>query len=68
LSTCDVSTVVILTPETDDPMFSEFWEFSFDLLAAKLKMSGVHAIAASWMTTPLPIDSSRSFVYTANLA
>jgi hypothetical protein len=60
--------VVILTPETDDPMFSEFWEFSFELLAAKLKMFGVHAIAAPWMTTPLAVDSSRSFVYIANLA
>ena len=68
LSIAGGSTVVILTPEADDPMFSDFWEFSFDVLATKFKMFGVHAIAAPWMTTPLVTDYSRSFVYIANLA
>ena len=49
-------------------MFADLWEFSFDILAAKFAMFGVHAIAAPWMTTPLPSDSVHSFVYIANLA
>ncbi|CAF0856981.1 unnamed protein product [Adineta steineri] len=60
--------VVILTPELNDPMFAEFWKFSFDQLASKFKEFGVRAIAAPWMTTPLSSDTSQSFIYIANLA
>lgn len=60
--------MVILTPELNDPMFAELWQFSFDKLAAKFEVFGVRAIAAPWSTTPLPSDSSHSFIYIANLA
>ncbi len=60
--------VVILTPELNDPMHAEVWQFSFDKLADKFKTFGVRAIAAPWLTAPLPSDSSHSFIYTANLA
>jgi hypothetical protein len=60
--------VVILTPELNDPMFAEFWQFSFDKLASKFELFGVRVIAAPWMTTPLSSDSLHSFIYIANLA
>ncbi len=57
------SVVVILTPELDDPMFADFWKFSFDILASKFEVFGVRTIAAPWQTTPLSSDSSHSFVF-----
>lgn len=68
LSNSETPVVVILTPELDDPIFAEFWRFSFDTLASKFEQFGVRTIAAPWLTTPLSSDSSQSFIYIANLA
>lgn len=68
LSTTETPIVVILTPEFDDPAFDEFLRFYFDKLASKFEQLGVHAIAASWLTTPLSTNSSNPYIYLANLA
>ena len=60
--------MVILTPETNDPMFADLWQFSFEKLAAKFEVLGVRAIATPWSTAPLPYNSSHSPIYTVNLA
>jgi hypothetical protein len=67
-SNTEAPVVVILTPEVNDPMFTDIWKFSFDMLASKFEVLGVRAIAAPWQTTPVSSDSSHSFIYIANLA
>lgn len=64
----DVRTVVILTPQSDDPMFADIWQFSFEKLAEKFEVLGVRALAIPWLTAPLPCDSSQHPIYTVNLA
>ena len=61
--------VVILIPESNDPIFVDIWQFPYyDILAAKFEAFDVRAIAAPWMNAPFSSDSLRSFTYTANLA
>ncbi|UJR32517.1 hypothetical protein I4U23_019979 [Adineta vaga] len=68
LSDNDKPTIVILTPELNDPMFADFWRFNFDELACKFAEFGIIAISAPWMTTPLSCNSTNKFIYIANLA
>ena len=60
-----VPVVVMLTPNSDDPINCDIWQSSFARHAANFQALGAYALPAPWSTSPHAIESS--FIYVANL-